>query len=139
MPQAPSTARASCEQCGEVGPGCAQFHDVKEPRPEGLHIYVSEDGKDSVVARSPLDAAQVFKEHTGPLPEDAPSPYPRSWVQWDDEAPFDLMVDEHLVPKFEEIGNHTGVFCHGAYGTWTVSAKPSWWVTRNGRGYLGSS
>jgi hypothetical protein len=82
---------------------------------------------------------QVFKEHTGPLPEDAPSPYPRSWVQWDDEAPFDLMVDEHLVPKFEEIGNHTGVFCHGAYGTWTVSAKPSWWVTRNGRGYLGSS
>ncbi len=125
------TARASCEQCGDVGPGCAQFHDIKEPRVEGLHVYVSE-GDDIVVARSPRDAAAVFCEHTGPwTPDRGPQPslYPESWVQWDDDEPFELSVE----------GRHDRrIFCHGTNGIWTVSASPFWWAARNGRGYLGS-
>jgi hypothetical protein len=115
--------------------------------PEGLHIWVSE-GEDIVIARDQRDAVKVFMEMTGPwkgnLPssDDMPSLFPECWEQWPDSKPFDLCVeegeDQKLLPKFEEIGTHTGVFCHGANGVWTVSAKPVWWATRNGRGYLGS-
>jgi hypothetical protein len=162
------TTRATCEKCRAIDSReCVRSHGGWH---EGdLHIFVS-DGDDIVIARDERDAVRVFAENTGPWPDSAldfhlpvtddewaasdmrrldydnPGLHAETWIQWDDDGPFEMLVDEYPdgdFPKLTIAGPLGGVVVlqqtyQNGITTNSAIALPRWWIARNGRGYLAS-